>query len=146
MGKRLVILPWSCDMSGDCCKSVGDVVMTKEEAGLLKGAVDPAQWATLLWKPVEDGFVALMAAPCPLLGADNRCTVHAVRPYNCRRFACLRVEGEAFEPEPLDLARGRFGCANLSDRVRDSRDARRFYAKIQRKAQRWAMSHGWTNE
>jgi Fe-S-cluster containining protein len=95
-------------------------------------------------------FVALRANPCPLLTQDGQglatCTVHDIRPYNCRRFGCYRPdpEKEPYEPESFDLHRARLGCANLSDRIAQSRPVRRDYARRQRKAQRWALQHGWT--
>jgi Fe-S-cluster containining protein len=92
------------------------------------------------------------ARPCPLLARDAKglatCTVHDIRPVNCRRFMCGRVDvkQEAFEPEPLDLDRGRLGCANLSDRIQQSRPFRRAYALQQRRVMRdWGMKHGWKN-
>lgn len=147
--KRLTVLPWICSQTGDCCRSVSHVVMTIEEAQLLQTVVDPVKWKTLYWegvaKQTNGHFIKLQAAPCPLLSDDGKCTVHSVRPYNCRRFTCLRpdVTVEPFEPEPLDLANGRLGCKNLSDRVATDRGAKRFVAHLQQKAQRWAVKHGW---
>lgn len=143
MGRRLTVIPWKCQQSGDCCQAVSEVAMTKEEAEALRPHVDPAIWQKLQWSPGPPStvgtFILLKANPCPLLTTDNLCSVHAVRPYNCRRFACLRIPGEQFEPD-----HGEFGCANVRDRI-DDRSARRFLAKLQRKAQRWALSHGWRN-
>ncbi len=106
---------------------------------------------TLRWYQHPDPkFVYLRGQPCPLLRMDGQlavCTVHHVRPYNCRRFGCFRPDPatEPYEAEPLDLDRGRLGCANLSDRL-GNRAVRRAYAKMQRKAQRWALTHGWTQD
>lgn len=143
---RPVEVPWTCDRSGDCCTIPSRVVMTLRERDLLMAnSTAIMQWADVLGR--ED-LVALVAKPCPLYGTapDGRpgCTVHAVRPYNCRRFACLRPESseEPFvEAGPEDL-----GCANLGDRIRHSREARRFYQRYQRKAQRWAVQMGWRNQ
>lgn len=73
-------------------------------------------------------FVRLVAGPCPLYDAKARtCTVYAVRPYNCRRFACQRTDygQQAYDQGPT------------------TRQDRRQLVMIQRKAQRWARSHGW---
>lgn len=142
---RPVVLPWDCHRSGDCCRSVDNVVMTTQERDVL-----------LERRPDLRGhfeafgtFVALRAKPCPLLAQDAQglatCTVHDIRPYNCRRFGCYRPDPtvEPYEGEPFDLDRTRLGCANLSDRIALSRPVRRDYARRQRKAQRWAMAHGW---
>lgn len=149
MGKRLVVLPWRCDQSGDCCRYPRELVMTIEESQAIQAATTPEIWASLKWRPMKPDpngiFVALQTGPCPLLTADNKCSVYASRPYNCRRIGCLRpdVKSEPYEHEAMDLARGRFGCANMSDRVAQDRKARRFVAVMQRRAQRWALQHGW---
>jgi Fe-S-cluster containining protein len=143
---RPVALPWSCSRSGDCCEETPNVLMTPQERDLLVARrPDLAlQFGTM------GTFVVLPARPCPLLARDAdglaTCTVHDVRPTNCRRFMCGRVDvtTEAFEPEPLDLDRGRLGCANLSDRIQQSRPFRRAYALQQRHVMRdWGMKHGW---
>ena len=93
----------------------------------------------LQWRASQpDGWVELVAGPCPLLTEDNQCSVYEVRPYQCRRFGCYRAPGEAFDPS------GPLGCANLSERLTQDRETRRAYALNQRKAQKWAYQHGWT--
>lgn len=148
MATRPVVVPWVCQRSGDCCTSVDRVVMTPAERDLLIARRPDIVSRFEDW---ETGFVALRAAPCPLLGfIDGRalCTVHDIRPYNCRRFLCGRTDitTEAYEPEPWNPLQGQLGCRNLSDRIRQSRAFRRFYALIQRRAQRWAVAHGWIDD
>lgn len=140
MGKRLVVIPWTCHQTGDCCR-IPQLVMTVEEARLLQDACSDPK--SLSWLPVQyqPKFVALVCGgQCPFL-VDNRCSVYDIRPYNCRRFMCLRPDPAS---EPLE-SDGR-GCANLSDRVQDSREALRFYNLNQRKAQRWGRQHGWSDD
>lgn len=114
--------------------------MTVPEARLVAGATTKELW----WKPLDDGKVALVthdgSARCPCLDADQRCTVYAVRPYNCRRFVCLRDAGEALEPG------GPLGCRNAERRVRSDRQWMRFYRTHQRRAQVWGRAHGWTDD
>jgi Fe-S-cluster containining protein len=105
--------------------------MTKEEAAVLTHAAPSS--IRLQFRPIEDK-VGLKAGPCPLF-AFNTCLVYKVRPYNCRRFACMRPDVKA---EPFELDGG-----NLLARVKTSRVARRLAVQIQRKAQRWARTHGW---
>ena len=147
---RPVVLPWHCQRSGDCCASVSQIVMTHEEADVV--SAHTAIPLTFYIHP-DRRFVYLAGKPCPLLDYERNaagergaavCTVHAVRPYNCRRFGCFRpdVRTEPYEPEPLDLPRLRLGCANLSDRLAN-RKVRKAYALMQRKAARWALTHGW---
>jgi Fe-S-cluster containining protein len=100
------------------------------------------------------GFVALQpidgTRQCPLLAFEGglaSCTVHDIRPLNCRRFQCGRVVGEAFEEDPPGRAESVMGCANLTDRVLQSRAWRRQYAQHQRKAMRtWGLKHGWRDD
>jgi len=93
-------------------------------------------------------FQAMRAAPCPMLREKNRCLVYDVRPYNCRRFGCLRPdpETEVYRPAPISTVAkfGNVGCANLRERLVQSRIARNIYGLLQRRAQTWARAHGWT--
>lgn len=116
--------------------------MTVAERAEIEAA---APSAALLWADVpETGLVRLLAlgGSCPLLvrHADGTasCSVHAVRPYNCRRFICGRPSlDEPFEQGPD-------GCQNLNDRLAQSLDFHEFYRANQRRAQRaWADAHGW---
>lgn len=124
---------WKCLREGDCCQKIPEVVMTKEEAAEV---VHHAPTTVVMnFRPVGDGFVAMKAGPCPLY-IFGGCTIYPYRPYNCRRFVCLRPDpkSEPFEPSG----------ANMMDRVKTSRPARRLAEKFQRKAQRWAVKHGWS--
>ncbi len=141
---------WRCQRSGECCTKPDGVVMTHEEQLVVQQAAERvlpiAQLVRMAWTPVAQGFVMLRGQPCPLY-ADHTCLIHDERPYACRRFACLRpdVESEPLRMMPLSpvLLYGQIGCSNLRDRLLHSRVARRLYARIQRKAQRWARRHGW---
>lgn len=121
---------WKCCRSGDCCTIPKELVMTKEEAAVLTHHAP--QTIALHFRPVDETFVALKTAPCPLY-VFGGCLVYSVRPYNCRRYACLR-------PDPKTE---KFGDDTILDRVKTSRIARRMIIHIQHKAQRWADKHGW---
>lgn len=123
---------WKCQRSGDCCTKPSEVVMTKEEAAAIVHAA-PKEIA-MQFRPVDAKFVALKAAPCPLF-VFQTCLVYEVRPFNCRRFSCMRPDIVA---EPFEADGG-----NMMARVKTSRVARRMAEKFQRKAQRWAIKHGW---
>lgn len=86
------------------------------------------------FRPVDEKFVALKAKPCPLF-VFQTCLVYEHRPFNCRRFGCMRPDVKA---EPFEAS-----GANMMDRVKTSRVARRLAETMQRKAQRWAVKHGW---
>ena len=144
---RPIKLPWSCQRSGDCCASVSQIVMTPQEAQLIHDVRPELPF----YQHPDQRFVFLAGKPCPLLAYDQYhkavCTEYAIRPYNCRRFGCFRPDPsvEPYEAERVDPERLRLGCANLSDRLR-SRPVRRAYAKLQRKAQKWALKHGWSED
>ncbi len=107
--------------------------MTTREGALLMAT---APTVPVAFRKMQDGFVALKAQPCPFY-ADHRCTVYEVRPYNCRRFGCMRPDVHA---EPFDVE-----GSNLRDRVQTSRVAWRLAKKMQRQAQPWARKMGWTD-
>lgn len=132
--------------------------MTVEEQAVVQEAADKVltlgQLSKMVWEPSETaGFVNLKARPCPLLtevGGKPVCSIRESRPYSCRRFACLRPEPEK---EPLQfvplnnlLLYGNIGVINVRERLVHSRVARRMYQKVQRKAQRWARTHGWKED
>lgn len=107
--------------------------MTKAEAAVV--VHHAPKEIQMHFRDIGDGFVALKAKPCPLFAFES-CLVYTHRPYNCRRFACMRPDVKA---EPFEADGG-----NLMARVQTSRVARRMAERIQRKAQGWAQAHGWT--
>lgn len=134
-----VTMQWKCQQSGDCCTKPGEVVMTVDEAkGIGRYLALHDLQISLQIRAIGEGFISLKAGPCPLYD-KNTCLVYDVRPYNCRRFACMRpdpaTEPWAFTPTG--------DCANLWDRIRTSRVARRLGTLIQRRAQKWAAANGW---
>lgn len=135
---RPVDANWKCQRSGDCCTLPPEVVMTREEQRHLMLHIP--EGIKSQWREVDEQFVAVKAGPCPFF-VFHECLVYEHRPYNCRRFACMRPDpkAERFEVNASVL----LGCTNLDVRVATSRVARRLYATIQRKAQRWARKYGW---
>ena len=138
---------WRCKRSGDCCASVSQIVMTPQEALVLHQVRPDLKF----YYHTDQRFVFLQGRPCPLLAYDKHkkalCTEYERRPYNCRRFGCFRPNPtvEPYESEPVQPESLRLGCANLSDRLQ-VRSVRREYARLQRKAQRWALKHGWSQD
>ena len=154
-GKLPVDTDWSCHRSGDCCTIPEFVIMRHEEREVLQDYADKNLPIKLLNKMnfvagPEPGFDALVAQPCPLYDRTSRtCMVYPVRPYNCRRFACMRpdVTTEPLKIMPTQplMVFGAIGCINTRQRLLESRVARRTFEGIQRKAQRWARQHGWVD-
>ena len=128
---RLSVADWCCAQSGECCRRVDRVTMTVAEANALALA-RPEVAVTFASR--DDGFVDLLAEPCPYLDG-NTCSVYDVRPYNCRRWGCFREPGE-----PLT------DMAPVPQRVLDSPDLQRQYARMQAEGHDWARAHGWRDE
>ena len=117
--------------------------MTNEERQVIEDYIGPEKAATLTWIDwPEHGLIALKAGPCPLLNG-NLCSVHPVKPYNCRRWGCFRPDTKT---EPLETDHGFLGSPSTRERFYASRGVRRQLQQMQRKAQRWALAHGWNPE
>lgn len=112
--------------------------MTHQERLQLMKSIPEGSKIVTHWREINEKFVALKAQPCPFFIFQG-CIVYANRPYNCRRFACMRpdVKAEPFEGD---------GKNNMMDRFQTSRVARRMLIRIQRKAQGWAHKYGWMDE
>lgn len=135
--KRPVDAAWKCQRSGDCCTKPIEVVMTREEYLHLLPRI-PTGIETH-WRKIDERFVALKAQPCPLF-IFNGCVVYENRPYNCRRFGCMRPDPKI---EPFEMDNSPVGCKNVTDRILTSRAALRLAKLIQRKSQRWGRRFGW---
>lgn len=110
-----------------------------EQAGTIRLDVHPMADARLVTIKTPQG--------CPFLSREvdgkATCTIYDSRPYNCRRFQCLRPDPST---EAFELG-GPLGCKNLSDRLDDSLHALKFFESNQRRALReWGTSHGWEKD
>lgn len=123
--------------------------MTRAERDEIERAAPTS--AVLAWREDPDPrFARLVAHPCPLLTRDAEgkasCSVHDVRPLNCRAFMCGRVDPkkEPFEPEPVNYVLGLTGCGNLTARLNESLRFREHYRTnaVQQK-RLWGRPHGW---
>lgn len=121
---------WKCQRDGACCKSVPEIRMTSEERTLfLRSLLDGVKTQ---WRETDDGMWALKAKPCPAY-LFNECTVYENRPYECRRYGCLRPD---VKTEPWTET-------GHMERFQTSRVARRMLTLMQNRAMRWAEKHGW---
>lgn len=117
--------------------------MTVEEARVVAVAASvKLPHVRLQFARGENGFIYMKARPCPLhvVGVDGEssCGIYSSRPYNCRRFACMRPDPKT---EPWEEDEN--GCRNVLERLATSRVARRAAQLIQRRAQKWALKNGW---
>lgn len=77
-----------CTRCANCCKTMivkldeSDVNRIAQHLGLA-----PSEFVDRFLEPAEQqGDFIMRQRPCPLLGADNRCTVYDVRPTECREY------------------------------------------------------------
>jgi Fe-S-cluster containining protein len=110
---------------------------TAERAAIVAADTLPAG-VDLRWSPLARGFWTLRAGPCPLLTAEHRCAVYAVRPRICREFMCGRVD-PVTEPFVEDRVTG---CANLTARLRESLRFREHYRTNAAHVARERQAHG----
>lgn len=146
---------WRCKRSGDCCEQSTHVTMHEQERDAIyeygEKHLTVGQLSKLEWRRSADsGFVDLKGSPCPLLDKSSGkpvCTVHPVRPYNCRRFGCMRpdpsVEPLRMAPHSDVLQFGNIGCSNLRLRLVQSTKVVKEYDRLQAKGRNWATQHGW---
>lgn len=155
---RPVEVPWTCKKSGDCCRTPSHLTVTAQERTIMEGLESAAtRRLEFILHPEEqqrhDAIVArgeidtasprfymLVTHPCPFLTDQSLCAIHTLRPFNCRRFSCGRIDTttEAYEQG------GPMGCYNVSDRIATSLRFQEWYAAQERHAQRdWARTHGW---
>lgn len=138
--ERRVDRQWRCQRSGDCCTKPQEIVMTKQEASHLVLYAPPT--VQLQFRPTDHpNMVAMKTGPCPLF-IFQTCIIYEHRPYNCRRFACMRPDPKS---EPLELD-GEGHCLNFWDRIRANNEARQLARWIQRRAQEWARKMGWVDD
>jgi Fe-S-cluster containining protein len=118
-------MAWACQSSGACCTHPPYVVMTYAERRELERLAGTRR---LRWRyHPHPRFTALVAGPCPFLTGENKCGAYEARPFNCRRFGCLRpdVNAEAWDGHAL------------TDEDRST------LAAMQAESQPWALAHGW---
>lgn len=125
--------PWACARTGDCCRVIREVVMTHAERVEVERAAPSGVSLTFAAHP-DARFTRLQTPQgCPLLDG-NDCAIYASRPTNCRRWGCFRDDlSEPVSNVPVPL------------RVLASRENRRQFALMERKAMQWGMKHGWSN-
>ena len=91
-----LLAPFSCDSSTECCRfgvTGREPYVTPVELAEIEHAIR-ARGAALPKPPSSPRSLPLVdERRCPLLGADDRCTIYASRPLGCRTFFCDRVQG-----------------------------------------------------
>lgn len=130
--KLTVIDDWKCQGSGDCCRHPTLVSMTYAERRELEAYAGLAS-RRLQWRyNAKPNMTNLVAGPCPFVTPENRCGVYDVRPFQCRRYGCMRADlSEPFRGEDT---------GTILDRMPEAFNA---LSKLQSDGQVWALAHGW---
>lgn len=82
---------FECTGCGACCKRHGEVYVTDKELAEIINYMDTHHITNPLTH-IRQEHEGLWAIPipeqgaCPLLGKDDRCTVHEVKPWQCRAY------------------------------------------------------------
>jgi hypothetical protein len=108
MTRRLV---FQCQQCGDCCAGRGGIFVRPEEvaemAAFLK--MDEPEFSHRYLEPSSLGTrLAIKDGVCVFLD-DNRCRVHAVKPFICRQWPFLPAL--LADPEEFEAAKG--ACPGL---------------------------------
>jgi Fe-S-cluster containining protein len=84
-----------CTRCANCCKTMPPAVTAEDSAAIAAylGLSLEAFTAAYLEVDPEEGGQRMKATPCPFLGADDRCTIYAIRPAACREFPHTDKEG-----------------------------------------------------
>lgn len=76
-----------CLQCAACCKTYSPRFKTPDVKRISKHlGMRESQFIETYLRVDEEGDFVVKASPCPFLGADNACTVYAVRPSDCARF------------------------------------------------------------
>lgn len=87
-------LRFRCTACGACCRRPGEVHLSVEEANRIAARIlgDDASAASLLgelWVETPEGGLRIDVddgEACPLLGEDDRCSVHDIKPLQCATY------------------------------------------------------------
>ena len=76
-----------CLACANCCKTTGPLFTEKDIVRIAKHLrMKPQAFTEQYLRIDEDRDWVLQELPCSFLGADNRCSIYAVRPKACREF------------------------------------------------------------
>jgi Fe-S-cluster containining protein len=84
-----------CTRCANCCKTMPPGFTAEDVSRIAAhlGLTPEALIAAHLEADPADRGLRTRVTPCPFLGADDRCTIYAVRPQDCREFPHTDKEG-----------------------------------------------------
>lgn len=76
-----------CTKCANCCKSLGPLFTEADIERIAKAMrMKLGKFEATYLRVDEDGDKVFNCMPCPFLGADNLCSIYALRPKACREF------------------------------------------------------------
>jgi hypothetical protein len=86
-----------CTRCANCCKTM-DIRVSEEDVARIAGHLNmaSAEFVERYAAVDEEGNRRFSQKPCPFLGEDDRCTIYAVRPTDCREYPHTDKEGFTF--------------------------------------------------
>ncbi|MBE7171158.1 MAG: YkgJ family cysteine cluster protein [Williamsia sp.] len=76
-----------CTQCANCCRNYSPRFKTPDIKRIAKSLqLKESELIEKYLRLDEDGDYVTRSAPCPFLGADNRCTIYEQRPSDCMRF------------------------------------------------------------
>ena len=119
-------MPIACLKCGECCRTLQEVLITKQEYKLLR------KHGKVKVKPAKGGKLK-MKLPCPFQ-VDNLCTVHDIRPCQCRLWHCGRIKPEDKRIETI---------GGLQALMKANPEYKEFKTNMEDEAVAWGNAHGW---
>lgn len=76
-----------CLACANCCKTTSPIFISADIDRLAKTLrMKPSEFVATYLRVDDDKDYVLQTAPCPFLGADNKCLVYEDRPRACREY------------------------------------------------------------
>lgn len=114
-----------CFQCGECCKTLKEVKITRDELDILCSHGDPVVHVS--------GNKVLMDLPCVFL-IDNKCSVWADRPCMCRMWHCGKVDPDDDILEWMGDVRALMA---------NNPEYHAYKVKQENEAVEWGNAHGW---
>lgn len=89
-----------CSQCANCCKSMSPAYTKADVKRISKhvGMSEESYWKKYLIKD-DEGDIVNRKTPCHFLDKNNRCTIYAIRPSDCRRFPHTQRKDFVFQRE-----------------------------------------------
>lgn len=119
-----------CFRCGECCRKLFPTLrVTSEEAKLLESETG----IKLPLQKVKENRFTILLNVCPFQ-KDKLCSVHKIRPTQCRLFHCGKL---SLQDKPLEW------LSAIQRLMKDSPEYFKFKEQMEKEAVEWGNAHGW---